>query len=408
MTRVRKTYVVLALLAVLATWGAGVGPSSAQEHHGDHGHGGHGSTTTGPTTTAPPTTGPSTTRPSTTTTRPPSTTTTTPAPGPGEQRAKIRYGPFTIPGAPDNPDGSHGHTHTGNRFSLNVQKPCTNCYITGIQPDLVYADGRQAGFSTRAQLHHMVLFNRDAGRTDATCGSSMLGLLGQRFFASGDEREPAELPNGFGYKIGPSSQWNLIWDLAGMSPDDQQVYFELTYDFAPATATGITDVEPIWLDINQCGTSTYSAPAGESERTYTWTVNRPGRLVGIGGHQHDGGTHLSIVNDSTGQMICDSRATYGGSPLYIDHHGEEHLSSMSSCEGTAAQPVTTLANGQRVTIHSYYDLPEAKDDVMGIAIGYIAQGSGGVTPPPQDDCPWWWPPCWFNQMRPGQQPARRP
>jgi hypothetical protein len=46
---------------------------------------------------------------------------------------------------------------------------------------------------------------------------------------------------------------------------------------------------------------------------------------------------------------------------------------------------------------------------MGIAIGYIAQGSGGVTPPPQsDDCPWWWPPCWFNQMQQGREIARRP
>jgi hypothetical protein len=418
MTRARKMYVVLALLAGLVTWGAGVGPSSAQEHHGDHGDHGHdhGSTTTAPPTTTPPTSGPSTTTPPTTTppttgpstTTPPTTTppTTTP-PGPGEQQAKIRYGPFTIPGAPDNPDGTHGHSHTGNRFSLNVQKPCTNCYITGIQPNLVYADGRQAGWSTNAQLHHMVLFNRDAGRTDATCGSSVLGLLGQRFFASGDEREPAELPDGFGYKVGASSQWNMVWDLAGTSPDEQQVFFELTYDFAPATATGITDVEPIWLDINQCGTSMYSAPAGESERTYTWTVNRPGRLIGIGGHLHDGGTHLSINNDSTNQLVCDSRATYGGNPLYIDHHGEEHLSSMSSCEGTAAQPVATLTSGQRITIHSFYNLPAAADDVMGIAIGYIAQGSGGVTPPPQSDCPWWWPPCWFEQMQGGRGRTRQ-
>jgi hypothetical protein len=402
MTRTRKMYVVLALLAGLVTWGAGVGPSSAQEHHGEHDH---GSTTTAPPTTAPPTTAPPTTGPSTTappTTAPPTTTppttappTTTPPtttpPGPGEQRAQIRYGPFTIPGATME-NGEHGHSHTGNRIEMNVQKPCSNCYITGIQADLVYADGRRAGYSTDAQLHHMVMFNRDTGRTDATCGSSILGLLGQRFFASGDERTPAVLPDGFGYKISASSQWNMIWDLAGISAQDQQVFFQLTYDFAPASTPGITDVEPVWLDINQCGTSMYSAPAGPSERTYTWTVNRPGRLIGIGGHLHDGGTHLTVTNDSTGRLICDSQATYGGDPLYIDHHGTQHISAMSVCGGTATQPVDTLTNGQRVTIHSFYDLPQAQDDVMGIAVGYIAQGSGG-TP---SSCPWWWPPCWFQ------------
>jgi hypothetical protein len=411
-------YVVLALLAGLVTWAAGVSPGAAQEH-GDHGD--HGSTTTAPPTTtpttAPPTTGPPTTGPSTTTpptTTPPTTTppTTTPPtttpPGAGEQRTKVRYGPYTIPGSTNEGGTDHGHSHTGNRFELNIQKPCTNCYITGIQADLVYADGRRAGYSTAAQLHHMVLFNRDAGRTDATCGSSILGVLGQRFFASGDERTPAQLPNGFGYKISASSQWNMIWDLAGISTEDQQVLFELTYDFAPASTQGITDVEPVWLDINQCGTSMYSAPAGQSERTYSWTVNRPGRLIGIGGHQHDGGQHLSIVNESTGRTICDSRASYGGNPLYTDHHGKAHISAMSSCLGTAAQPLDTLTNGQRVTIHSFYDLPAAADDVMGISVGYIAQGSGGVTPPPPSDCPWWWPPCWLNQLHQGHQHATRP
>jgi hypothetical protein len=409
MTRARKMYVVLALLAGLVTWGAGVGQSSAQEHHGDHDHG--GTTTTAPTTTRPPSSS-TTTRPpsSTTTTRPPTSTTTPPTttpPGPGEQRTQIRYGPYTIPGSTNEDGTDHGHSHTGNMFTLNIQKPCTNCYITGIQADLVYADGRRAGYSTAAQLHHMVLFNRDTGRSDATCANSILGVLGQRFFASGDERTPAQLPNGFGYKISASSQWNMIWDLAGISEEDQQVFFQLTYDFAPASTPGITDVEPVWLDINQCGTSMYSAPAGQSERTYTWTVNRPGRLIGIGGHLHDGGTHLSIVNDSTGRTICDSRATYGGDPLYTDHHGKQHISAMSSCVGTAAQPLDTLTNGQRITIHSFYDLPQAQDDVMGISVGYIARGSGGTTPPPQSDCPWWWPPCWFNQLLQGHQPAGR-
>jgi hypothetical protein len=418
MTRTRKMYVVLALLAGLVTWGAGVGASSAQEHHGDHGDHGHGGSsttaapttapTTAPPTTAPPTSGPSTTTPPTTpppTTTPPTPTTAPPDGTPGAETSKVRYGPFTIPGSTNEDGSDHGHSHTGNRFSMNIQKPCTNCYLTGIEADLVYADGRRAGYSTAAQLHHMVLFNRDAGRTDATCGSSALGLLGQRFFASGDEREPVTFPNGFGYKIGANSQWNMIWDLAGMSEQAQDVFFELTYNYVPADRQGMTDVEPVWLDINQCGTSMYSAPAGASERTYTWTVNRPGRLVAIGGHQHDGGTHLTINNDSTNRLICDSRPTYGGEPLYVDHHGVEHLSGMSGCIGTGDRPVDTLTNGQRITIHSFYELEEAQDDVMGISVGYVASGTsgsgggggGGVEQPPGSSCPWWWPPCWFQQ-----------
>ena len=48
----------------------------------------------------------------------------------------------------------------------------------------------------------MVLFNQGWGRTDATCGSSFLGFLGQRFFASGDERTPIIAPAAYGYFVG--------------------------------------------------------------------------------------------------------------------------------------------------------------------------------------------------------------
>ncbi|HZM42067.1 MAG TPA: hypothetical protein VFB94_23285, partial [Acidimicrobiales bacterium] len=71
-----------------------------------------------------------------TTTMPPSSSTTSP-PQPGSQTTKIRYGPYNVPGAPTNPDGTHGHAHTGNRFQFFIRKPCTNCYLTGITANLV-------------------------------------------------------------------------------------------------------------------------------------------------------------------------------------------------------------------------------------------------------------------------------
>src|SRR5262245_1969270 len=122
-----------------------------------------------------------------TTTMPPSSSTTSP-PQPGSQTSKIRYGPYSVPAAPVNPDGTHAHAHTGNRFSFFIRKPCTNCYVTGMTANLVYQDGRTAGWSTDAQLHHMVMLAQGGGKTDATCAVSLFGLLGQRFFASCDER----------------------------------------------------------------------------------------------------------------------------------------------------------------------------------------------------------------------------
>ncbi len=84
-------------------------------------------------------------------------------------------------------------------------------------------------------------------------------------------------------------------------------------------------------------------------------MNRPGNILEIHGHMHDHGTNIEIRDDSTGQLICDSVAAYGESPLYIDHHGMEHVSSMTHCGGDGAtRPVATIASGQRVTMTSHY------------------------------------------------------
>ncbi|HEY8546649.1 MAG TPA: hypothetical protein VIL36_16430 [Acidimicrobiales bacterium] len=293
------------------------------------------------------------------------------------QVTSIDYGPYTAPGAPNNPDGTHGHVHTGNLFAFGVRKPCNDCYITKMWADLVYPDGRQAGWSTNTMLHHMVLFNADWTKVDPTCHVGFpfpLGLLfGQRFFASGDERTVIDLPAGFGYRVNGYSTFNMIYELANMQAAAQNVIIRMHYEWVPASTPGIRNVEPIWFDVAQCGFSTVSVPQGRSERSWTWWVNRPGDIVAIGGHIHDGGENIEIRNDSTGRVICNSVAGYGESPLYIDHHGEGHISSMSKCHSTGGEPHMRVENGQWVTIRAKYNMPAAVDDQMGIVMAFVAQ-----------------------------------
>ena len=293
------------------------------------------------------------------------------------QTSVIKYGPFTAPAAPPNPDGTHGHAHTGNLFSFWVQKPCGDCYITSMTADLVYPDGRRAGWSTNAQLHHMVMFNSEWGKVDPTCYVGFpfpLGLLfGQRFFASGDERTEIDMPAGYGYKVGAASTFNMIYELAGMTDQPQNVSIEMTYDWVPASTPGMKNVEPIWFDVAQCGFSTISRPQGPSQASWTWNVNRPGDIVAIGGHIHDGGKNIEIRNDTTGTVICNSVAGYGESPLYVDHHGEGHISSMSKCHGTGGNAALRVSNGQNVTIRANYDMPAAVQDQMGIVMAFVAE-----------------------------------
>jgi hypothetical protein len=362
----RRTTRIAGLLALVAglslsTWA--VGTSGAQEHDGEHG------TTT---TTAAPTT---TTRPggTTTTTRPGTTTTTAPT-QPGAQTSQIRYGPFNIPAA-------RGESHdqmgmTGNQFRFFVQKPCSNCYVTSMKADLLDQNGQVIGAREGASLHHMVLASW-TDRQDATCYVGFpfpLGLMfGQRFFASGDERTDIRMPAGYGYRVGAFDTWNLIYDLANMDMQARSAYIRMTYEYVPASTPGMTNVEPIWMDLAQCGFSEIQRPAGPSQASWSWNVNRPGNIVAIGGHIHDGGVNIVIRNDTTGEVICDSRAGYGETPMYIDRHGMRRISSMSTCTGSRGSPVATVGSGQRITETAYYDMDEAVSDQMGIVMAFIAQ-----------------------------------
>ena len=97
----------------------------------------------------------------------------------------VRYGPFTIPAATSAADPGMVH----NKLLFGVARPCVDCHITGFKPDLVYADGTRANMDSGPMLHHMVLTSQ--WRSDATCAGSWLGLAGERFFASGNERTPS-------------------------------------------------------------------------------------------------------------------------------------------------------------------------------------------------------------------------
>lgn len=365
---------MLGVATLVIVSGVGMSTSGAQTHDDDHEH--PTTTTTRPTTT---TTSPGGT---TTTTRPATTTTTAPTSKPlepptfpklpGQTRTVVKYGPYGIPAAPVQPDGKHGHAHTGNMFQFGAQKPCSNCYITGMQARLVNPDGTVAGWHTDAQLHHMVLFNMSWGRSDATCGGQFLGFLGERFFASGDERTPIPSTPGYGYYVSWFDNWTMIYELANEKTTPQNVLIEMTYDWVPGTTLGMKKLDPVWFDIAQCGLSEYSVPAGPNSRDWTWTVNRPGNIVGLGGHLHDGGVNITVRNMNTSKLLCDSRAKYGEYGIYMGHHGETHLSSMSICRMTNGVPVDRLTSGQRVTMTANYNAPAAMTDAMGIVIMYVS------------------------------------
>jgi hypothetical protein len=265
----------------------------------------------------------------------------------------VRYGPFTIPaGTMTDPGMIH------NRLRLAVARPCLDCYITSFTPDLVYPDGTRATMDKGAMLHHFVLTNQ--WERDATCGGTWLGLAGERFFASGDERTAIAFPSGYGYRVRWYDSWNLLVDLMNHSEANQTVYVQLTVTFRPPWES-VSRLRPVWLDIDQCGDSEYPIPENFSDTHWDWTVNVPGNVVAAIGHLHGHGVAIEATNESQGgASICKSIATL--------HPTDVHrVLAMSTCTGN---PLATLRQGEQVRLHSMYQSTHPAPDVMGIMLLY--------------------------------------
>lgn len=267
----------------------------------------------------------------------------------------VRYGPYTIPAGTDAEPGM-----IQNQLRLAVPRPCLDCYITSFAPDLVYGDGSRATMATGAMLHHFVLTSQFRG--DATCGSTLLGLAGERFFASGDERTSVAFPDGYGYRVRWYDSWNLLVDLMNHSSSAQTVYVQVKFTYRPSWES-VKQLRPVWLDIDQCGDSEYPIPAGFSDTHWDWTVNVPGKIVAMIGHLHGHGVAIEATNESEGgQSICKSVAT-------LDPTNVHSVLAMSTC---VADPVAVVHQGQTVRLHSMYNSGHAADDVMGIMLAYIS------------------------------------
>jgi hypothetical protein len=287
----------------------------------------------------------------------------------------VEYGPWTIPAGNGDP---HDHDNAGmisNEIRFNVARPCTSCKLIAIDPELVDAStGREVNMRTGPMLHHF--FFTAAGKTDLTCPGTGPGLLGQRFFASGNERTAIDIERlSYGYEVGSRDQWNMDVDLMNWSTETRAVKIKVTFKYATGTdATSRTNLTPWWLDVDGCSMdSLIEVPIGFSDTHREIRAPSGGRLIAMAGHIHDHGVKDELTNQTRSEaLICSSVARSGETEGYVSPEGRLSISSMSTCIGT---PVAEIARGDTLRLHVQYEVPvghPAIDDAMGIMLGFIA------------------------------------
>jgi len=192
-----------------------------------------------------------------------------------------------------------------------------------------------------------------------------------------------------------SGIWTMI-ELMNQTPNPVDGYLTVEYEYVEAPfPPDFQNLTSVWLDVSGCKNSeleTKTNTTFELDSPEPWTVPAEfdGRAVIMGGHLHDGGTRLEIMHNE--KVVCESKATYGGTPSYIDPVGLKmdgmsdmgdmrmtHISDMSTC----GLPVVKA--GDEFTIRAHYNLTahpgmrEANGEqarVMGIGLMYFAAGDG--------------------------------
>ena len=288
----------------------------------------------------------------------------------------IDYGPYTIPAGNGDPHDHMGMGAITNEIVSNIAKPCTGCTIIGVTPDLVYENGAEANITDGPMLHHAMFSAQSSGKSDVTCAGKGPGLLGERFFASGNERTAIDLQSlPYGYKVNSTETWNMVFDVMNWETTSKKVKIRMTWKYATGTDhTSRASLRPVWLDVAQCTLNSYYSPGfGLSDTHYDWKSSFGGKLIAAAGHIHDHGVNIELTNKSNGEeLLCDSVAGYGGTGYETHSDGRKHVSSMGVCTGN---PVSTIKKGDTIRLHSIYNIPEghhAVEDAMGIAIAYIS------------------------------------
>jgi hypothetical protein len=251
------------------------------------------------------------------------------------------------------------------------------------------------------------------GRWDATCLTAPRSLPhlavgatpknSERFLSSGNERMPIVLLSSAsshqkaGYHLRKTDSFKFLVDLMNMNMEDRVVYLTLTYDLVDgALPTGWMDVKPVWLDAENCASSDVDPPQETGIFALTskpWTPNFEGEVLSLGGHLHDGGSHLEVMATNS-SSVCTSEAKYAENFKYVfkdfantammggDHVAEKHISSMSWCGHSNALPkVKTLKKDQSWMLKGNYDYDRfegnkdrngKQDHIMAISIVYVA------------------------------------
>ncbi|HTT68792.1 MAG TPA: hypothetical protein VMF70_12260 [Gemmatimonadales bacterium] len=273
------------------------------------------------------------------------------------QQLVITLGPVVLP--------AHTEHHMVEQLGVQSVALPRGGWLQGYDVDIVDSGGR---LLPRALIHHVELIELDR--------RALLDGQVQRMASVGKETGDVRLPGFIGYPVrrGEALGINPMLD----NPTDTSypaAYVRLRIPYTPENAEDRpVDVYSIGTDVTGAvgRSSDFDIPAGRSSLSHEFAVPISGALLAIGGHLHDLGLRLVLVNLATGDTVYDARAAR-------DTTGRVLGMPVRQLWRTGGYQI---AAGQRFRLTAFYDNP------TGHTVAAGAMGTFGGAFKPDDVQAW--------------------
>ncbi|MGH9795105.1 MAG: hypothetical protein ACRD5G_10050 [Candidatus Acidiferrales bacterium] len=264
------------------------------------------------------------------------------------QTITVRLGPLNLPANSD-------HNAVAQPADQYLEIPFDG-WLIAYHPRLTDAAGAKL---PGRMLHHVAFWN--VSRSDFLCSNKEEHIFG----AGGEMNDWPALP-GFGYPVAKGERIRVNTMFHNPTDTDYpETYIEVVMEYRRVDAgTKLRSVYPTWFDVQECGESDYDLKPGKNFHAGEFRLQHTGTLLGVGGHLHDYGTQLELLNATR----------------------EEHVASLSpqldAGGRIVAMPIVTffdrggyrLSAGETMRVTAAYDNRSGRslpDGAMGIVVGYF-------------------------------------
>ena len=211
---------------------------------------------------------------------------------PAAQVLTVRVGPLNLPA-----HASHMAVAQAPVFYLSVP---FEGWITAYHPRLVDDSGHVL---PGRLLHHVAFYN--TARLDFVCPNKREHIFG----AGGEMNDWPALP-GFGYRVHQGDRIRVGTMFHNPTETGHpRTWLEVKIEYrSVGKGEPLKSVYPTWLDVQECGDSGYDLAPGRNVSTGEIKLAYSGVLLGVGGHMHDYGQQLELLDLTRNHEVANLKS----------------------------------------------------------------------------------------------------